>query len=153
MACTLASCICQAPAAREPATPLLHAARICQPEERTNRLRRFHRRPRKGAHVVAFTLEHIDVPRDFGDFDLNFAEVLILGVRSFRMKRTRFGRTSKLEMLDPAGLAHMFLVKTAQARGHDAGPAQIANHSPGIAALHDRQATNIVAQHLGGSLV
>jgi len=74
-------------------------------------------------------------------------------VRPSGREVARFGRASNLEMLDPAGLAHMLLVKAAQARGHDAGSAQITNHPPGIAALHDRQATNIVAQHLGGSLV
>src|SRR5277367_563608 len=57
------------------------------------------------------------------------------------------------EPFDPPGLPHMLFIETAQARGHNPGPAQIANHSTRILSVHDRQSAYVVSQHLRGSAV
>ena len=47
----------------------------------------------------------------------------------------------------------MFLIQSAQARGHDPVPSQISNHMAGILSVNYRQTSNVIKQHLRRGVV
>src|SRR5215471_17114569 len=68
-----------------------------------------------------------------------------------RVRRRLAGAAA--ESLEPSWFAYVFLIETPQTRGQHLGTAEVTDDLAVIGAIDYRQTSNVIAQHLFGSLI